>query len=81
MTSATDRPGFVELPRSVLEEPVGVLFERQAARTPDRLAVKGRRRSLTYAGLDRRANQLARAILDRDPGAAPVACSRRSSPR
>ena len=70
----TAGPGFVEFPRAALEAPIGELFERQAARHPDRLAVKGRHGALTYAELDRAANRLADAILARGgPGREPVA--------
>jgi len=39
------------------------LFQEQAARTPDSLAVSSEGRSLTYAQLDKRANQLARHLI------------------
>jgi amino acid adenylation domain-containing protein len=39
------------------------LFEEQATRTPDSLAVSSERHSLTYAQLDKRANQLARHLI------------------
>ncbi|GHG32198.1 MULTISPECIES: non-ribosomal peptide synthetase [Amycolatopsis] len=45
------------------------LFEAQAARTPDAVAVVCEDRSLTYAELDDQANRLARVLLER--GAAP----------
>ena len=61
--------GVVELPRSALEEPLGTLFERAAARGPDRLAAKGRHHTFTYGDLDRTANHLAKAILARTGGA------------
>jgi non-ribosomal peptide synthetase component F len=37
-------------------------FEAQAARTPDRVAVQSEEAQITYAALNRRANELARAI-------------------
>jgi amino acid adenylation domain-containing protein len=45
-------------------------FERVADRCPDRVAVWSPRAALTYANLDRLANQVARAVLDSggDPG-------------
>jgi len=39
------------------------LFEQQVARTPDALAVSSEGRSLTYAQLDKRSNQLARHLI------------------
>ena len=48
-------------PRSGLAE----LFEEQAARTPDALALVHGDRRLTYRWLDRRANQLAHWLIDR----------------
>jgi amino acid adenylation domain-containing protein len=42
--------------------PVHVLFARQAARTPTRVAVCGSRGNWTYQELDMRANQLAHAL-------------------
>jgi amino acid adenylation domain-containing protein len=39
------------------------LFEEQAARTPDSLAISSEGNSLTYSQLDKRANQLARHLL------------------
>ncbi|WP_369217830.1 non-ribosomal peptide synthetase, partial [Streptomyces flavofungini] len=43
-------------------------FERQAAKTPDRTAVVCGGTALTYAGLNTRANRLARALLARGAG-------------
>jgi len=43
---------------------VGDLLRESATRTPDRLALVGRRRRLTYAEFDQQANQLANALLD-----------------
>ena len=56
---------FVALPRTALEEPLGALVAREAARAPDRLAAKGRAHALTYGALDRVSNRMARAILSR----------------
>ncbi|MFF7457092.1 amino acid adenylation domain-containing protein [Kitasatospora sp. NPDC008115] len=44
------------------------LFEAQAARTPDRLAVVDVERELTYARLEEEANRLARLLIDRGAG-------------
>jgi amino acid adenylation domain-containing protein len=44
------------------------LFEAQAARTPDREAVVGENRRLTYGELNRRANRLARSLRARGVG-------------
>ncbi|MFC4496458.1 amino acid adenylation domain-containing protein [Streptomyces ovatisporus] len=44
------------------------LFERQAARTPDRTAVTADDESLTYGRLDRQANRLARLLAARGAG-------------
>ncbi|MGO1054910.1 non-ribosomal peptide synthase/polyketide synthase [Crossiella sp. CA198] len=44
------------------------LFAQQAARTPDALAVTHAGRALTYAELNRRANQLARLLISRGAG-------------
>ena len=65
---------FVEFPRRALDEPIGTLFQLQAARHPERLAVKGRRHAFTYRELDAAANRLAHAILARrGPGPEPIA--------
>ncbi|WP_326639614.1 amino acid adenylation domain-containing protein [Streptosporangium sp. NBC_01755] len=44
------------------------LFEEQAARTPDAVAVDGESGTLTYAELDRRASDLARLLRERGAG-------------
>lgn len=44
------------------------LFEEQARRTPDRIAVIGRDRSLSYSDLNQRANHLAHLLRDRGVG-------------
>lgn len=45
------------------------LFEKQAARTPDAIAVREPGRHLTYRELNRQANQLAHLLVDRGVGA------------
>ncbi|WP_410640976.1 non-ribosomal peptide synthase/polyketide synthase [Amycolatopsis sp. lyj-346] len=55
----------LEAPEATLPQ----LFEAQAARTPDAVAVVCEDRSLTYAELDEQANRLARVLAER--GAAP----------
>ncbi len=67
-------PAFVEFPRAALESSVPSRFEEIARRHPDRVALAGRRRSVSYAELDAEANRLAHAILARlGPGPEPVA--------
>jgi hypothetical protein len=57
------------------------LFEEQAARTPDAMAVAWGPRRLTYAELNRRANQLARHLRGRGVGAeSPVGVALPRSP-
>ncbi|MGY4761753.1 non-ribosomal peptide synthetase [Paenibacillus caseinilyticus] len=53
------------------EKTIQGLFEEQAARTPDRVAVVFEGRALTYAQLNARANQVAHAL--RDYGVGPDA--------
>ncbi len=64
-----------------VEAPLHRLFERQAARTPDAVAVRAGERSLTYSELDRWANRLAHALVALGVGPeVPVAlCLERSA--
>lgn len=48
--------------RQFAVRPVHEIFQAQAARTPDRIAVTFRRQTLTYAELNAQANQLARRL-------------------
>ncbi len=47
---------------------VHALFERQAARVPERIAVECRGETLTYGELERRASRLARVLAERGVG-------------
>ncbi|MFI5373091.1 MAG: AMP-binding protein [Candidatus Rokuibacteriota bacterium] len=65
--------GFVPFERAAIEQSIPRRFAQQVAAGPDRLAVKLRSASLTYAELDRRADLVARAIRARGIRAEPVA--------
>jgi non-ribosomal peptide synthetase component F len=65
--------GFVPFARAAIDQSIPRRFARQVAAGPDRLAVKFRSTSLTYAELDRRADHVARAILARGNRAEPAA--------
>jgi amino acid adenylation domain-containing protein len=56
-------PSFVPFPAGALEQSVPQRFEEQARRYPDRLAVRTRETTLTYAELDTLANRIAQAIV------------------
>ncbi|HEX6292099.1 MAG TPA: amino acid adenylation domain-containing protein, partial [Herpetosiphonaceae bacterium] len=58
----------VHLRSLVMEQSVHALIAAQAARRPDAIAVVGENRSLSYAELDRRANQLANYLRERGVG-------------
>jgi amino acid adenylation domain-containing protein len=66
--------GFVPMGRALLDDSLVSVFEGQVARTPEAIAVKDGLQSMTYARLNRAANQVARALLESrmDP-AFPVA--------
>ena len=51
-------------PPFVVEQTIQAVFEEQAARFPERIAVTCGQRSLTYAELNERANQVAHTIRD-----------------
>jgi amino acid adenylation domain-containing protein len=55
------------------------LFQAQAARTPDAVAVKVAGTFLTYRDLDERSNQIARHLLDRRAGGIVGVCLRRTA--
>ncbi|MEU7202995.1 non-ribosomal peptide synthase/polyketide synthase [Streptomyces sp. NPDC045470] len=61
-------PGTGTLQAGVPGPPLPALFEAQTARTPDAVAVVTENGELTYAGLNDRANRLARLLLKRGAG-------------
>ncbi|MFL5351286.1 amino acid adenylation domain-containing protein, partial [Archangium sp.] len=67
----------VDYPR---DSSIHALFEAQAARTPDAIAVEFEGQSLTYRQLDARSNQLAHALLrlGMRPGLCVALCAERS---
>ena len=56
---------FVEFKPEEIEQTITARFEKQVVLFPDQIAVKTRRHSLTYLQLNRAADQVAYAILDR----------------
>jgi amino acid adenylation domain-containing protein len=65
---------FVPFPRAALEGSLTARFAEQVARHPGRLALKMGAERLTYEALDRAANRIAHAVLDRlGGGNGPVA--------
>lgn len=65
---------FIEFEKTEINQSIVERFERQAARYPSSIAVKAGKVALTYAELDRKANQVARAIVEqRGLGSEPVA--------
>ncbi len=56
-------PAFVPFEAEAVEQSIPVRFDAQATRHPDRLALAGVDRRLTYRELDRLTNRLARAIV------------------
>jgi acyl-coenzyme A synthetase/AMP-(fatty) acid ligase/acyl carrier protein len=65
---------FVEFELDEINQSISNRFEQQAAKYPERIAVRSTRHTLTYDELNRAANQVARAILDHsDVGQRPIA--------
>jgi acyl-coenzyme A synthetase/AMP-(fatty) acid ligase len=65
---------FVEFQREAIDQSISGRFEQQAAACPERIAVRSKSHTLTYDELNRAANRMARAILDRsEPVQQPVA--------
>src|SRR5262245_50041591 len=56
---------FVEFARAEIEQSISARFEKQVAHYPDRVALKTRDGTLTYAQLNQRANRVAHALLQR----------------
>ena len=73
MVKVSPGEGFVPFERSAIEQSIPCRFAGQVAAGPDRLAVKVGSASLTYAELDRRGDQVARAILAAATRPGPVA--------
>lgn len=64
---------FIVFPEEAIEQSIPERFEQQAAKYPDRLAVKTRAQTLTYAELNAAANRIAHAIVQhRGDGQEPV---------
>jgi len=70
--SAAETHELIEEPGTDADYPrertVPEMFEEQVERHPESIAAVDSRRSLTYAALNARANQLARALIDRNVG-------------
>lgn len=65
---------FEEFTKEEVEQSIPERFEKIVKRYPDRIAIKERGKSVTYAELNQRANHLAHVILDRcGEGNLPVA--------
>jgi len=56
---------FVEFKRDEINQSVSSRFERQVAQYPERIAVRSTTHTFTYDELNRAANRIAHAILDR----------------
>src|SRR5579871_6866280 len=64
--------GWNQTAMPVSDETLPVLFERQARRTPDEVAIVCSSRELTYSELNRRANRLARQLIAEGIGSEDV---------
>jgi amino acid adenylation domain-containing protein len=65
---------FIEFKREEIEQAIPDRFEQQVAQYPDRVAVSGKTVTFTYDALNKLANRVARAILNRcGQGAEPIA--------
>jgi amino acid adenylation domain-containing protein len=65
---------FIEFTKDEVEQSIPERFEKIVAKYPERLAVKGGNRSLTYTALNQAANRIARTIVaKRGPGSEPIA--------
>jgi amino acid adenylation domain-containing protein len=65
---------FEPFPREATEQSIPARFGQIVRRHPDRLAVRTDTHSLTYEALERTANRIAHAVLDRrGPGPEPIA--------
>src|SRR5262245_468507 len=65
---------FVEFGEAEIKQSIPDRFEQQVAKYPDRMAVRGKSVAFTYDALNKLANRLARAILNRcGQGAEPIA--------
>ena len=56
---------FIEFKQEEINQSVSERFEQQVAKYPERIAVRSSRHTFTYDELNRAANRIARAILDR----------------
>jgi len=54
---------FIPFAKEEIEQSIPNRFQQQVCKYPDRIAVKGRKHTLTYDALNRSANRIARAIL------------------
>jgi amino acid adenylation domain-containing protein len=64
---------FIEFPKSEIEQSIPERFEKMVLQFPNRIAVKARDQSMTYAELNSMANRLARTIVARrGPGEEPI---------